>query len=195
MFRPDEAFLLLHWQNEVVEAKGTIGRRGPAQAIEAAGTFARVERALDLAAGSNTAIIHVVFAANEAGSSTSTALNLRASLTDAFQPGSWGVQVPDRLRRPRDTVVTHDTMSALAGTGLADRLREQQVQRVVLCGVSTLLVVVATAFAAADEGFDVTVVSDCCAAPTPEAQHNALAQLAVISTVGTLDELQQSASP
>ncbi|BEP14844.1 hypothetical protein acdb102_31550 [Acidothermaceae bacterium B102] len=187
MFRPDDAFLLLHWQNEVVDPQGTIGRRGGGAAILAAGTFDVLERALDAAVAAGSPIIHVVFTANEDGTCRSAAINLRASLATAFAPGSWGVRVPDRLRRPGDEVVVHDTMSALAGTGLTERLRNRGVVRLVLCGVSTLLVVAATAFAALDEGFDVTVLSDCCAAPTREAQQSALSQLEVIATVRTLD--------
>ena len=61
-----------------------------------------------------------------------------------------------------------------------------------LCGVSTLLVVVASAFAAADEGFDVVVVADCCAAPTPEAQACALAQLGIIAGVVTVSDLENA---
>ena len=145
MFGPHDAFLLLHWQNEVVDPQGTIGSRGGGAAILADGTFDVLERALDAAGAAGTPIIHVVFSANEDGTCRSAAAQPACLARDRLRARLVGAQVPDRLRRPGDEVVVHDTMSALAGTGLTERLRDSALDRLVLCGVSTLLVVAATA--------------------------------------------------
>jgi len=56
-------------------------------------------------------------------------------------------------------------MSAFAGTGLRQLLADRGVSLVALAGVSTHLVVAATAFAASDAGLDVDVLADACASP------------------------------
>ena len=120
-----------------------------------------------------------------AGSCTATARGLRAGARDGFVAGAWGTEVAAGLRGPDDELVSHDTMSAFAGTALAATLRARRIGRVVLGGVSTHLVVSATAFAAADEGFEVAVLADACAAPSAALHESASAQMGAIGEIVT----------
>lgn len=182
---PSTAVLLLHLQNEVLDARGAIGRNGIAAVVTGTGLFERVGRLQDLADAARAPVIHVIFAANSTGSCTSTAPALRRGAQIGFQPGSWGTKIPPALVRSADRVVAHDTMSAFSGTDLATTLRAVGITRVALAGVSTHLVVAASAFAAADLAFDVVVVADCCAAPDADIHRSALAQLSSVAEIVT----------
>ena len=173
--------LLLHLQNEVVDPRGVVGAR-LTRAVDTVALIDVVVEAQGRADAAGVPTFHVVFEAVDR-SCVSTARNLRQGAVDGFVRGGWGARIPERLHRPHDTVLPHSTMSAFAGTSLARDLRERGVEHVALGGGSTHLVVAATAFAAADEGFDVTVVADCCAAPDPAAHRAALAQVGVIGAV------------
>jgi biuret amidohydrolase len=174
------AVLLLHHQNEVVDAEGLIGRTGMAAA--AAGAVDAAEDLAQRARAVGVPVLHVTFAARH-GWTASTARNLRRGAVDGFAAGSWGAAPVARLTRPEDHVLTHDTMSAFAGTSLSALLRTLDRRRVLLAGVSTHLVVAASAFAATDLGYETVVVPEACAAPSASVHDAALAQLSVICEV------------
>ncbi len=177
------AVLTLHLQNEVLDAEGVVGRHGIAAVVTQTGLIANVRQLLARAATAGVPIVHVVFAGNGVGSCSSTAPALRRGARIGFQPDTWGTQVVAGLVQPADRVVVHDTMSAFSGTDLAATLTATGIDRIVLAGVSTHLVVAASAFAAADLGFDVAVAADCCAAPELGTHQSALAQLSSIAEV------------
>ena len=178
------ALLLLHLQNEVVDPDGHVGRRGIGQVVADRGVLATAERARLEFDESGEPVVHVVFERPASSAlQWSTAPHLREPPEEAFVPGGWGSQVPDGLARPGDERVVHHTMSALAGTGLRGRLANEGITAVVLAGVSTHLVVAATAFAASDAGLEVEVIAAACASPTPELQQAGLAICAAVGRV------------
>jgi nicotinamidase-related amidase len=65
-------------------------------------------------------------------------------------------------------VFTKQCVNPFFNTGLMTWLLQRGVKELVLGGVVTNLVVEATARAADDAGFAVTVLEDCCAAPNAE---------------------------
>ena len=183
-FTPDApaALVLLHVQNEVVDAHGAIGGKGLSRRVDDSGLLSRLAAAIAAADSTGVPVVHVVFVAVD-GSCRSSAKGLRAGARTAFVAGSWGTQVAAGLRRPDHLVVEHDTMSAFAGTELAPTLRAQGVRRVVLAGVSTHLVVSATAFAAADLGFDVAAFAEGCVAPDDATHQAALIQMGAVGDI------------
>ncbi|MEQ3554799.1 isochorismatase family protein [Pseudonocardia nematodicida] len=76
-------------------------------------------------------------------------------------PGGWGELV--LTPGPDEPAVVKQHASAFAGTALADRLRERDVDTVVVAGVSTSGCVRATATDALAAGFRPIVVADACA--------------------------------
>ncbi len=108
------------------------------------------------------------------------------------------------LPRPGEAVVGKHHANAFLDTDLLEQLRRAGVTSVVICGMQTHMCVEATARAAADLGFDVTVVGDACATrdlsfdgvdvPAAEVHASTLATLAgtygeVIDTDGVLAAL------
>lgn len=80
---------------------------------------------------------------------------------DRLIPGTWGAEMLAELA-PQfgDTVIDKTNYSAFVGTRLTDLLRAQGWDTLLLCGVTTYACVLATAFSAFDNGFDVVLAKD-----------------------------------
>ena len=83
-----------------------------------------------------------------------------------MRPGTRGVDIHDAVRPLSDeAVVTKADPNAFFGTGLEQLLGELATQELVVLGMMTSMCVDSTVRAAAELGFDVTLVHDACAAP------------------------------
>ena len=82
-----------------------------------------------------------------------------------FLPGTPGAQIHP-LVQPRvgETVVLKHYPNSFRDTGLKAQLDSLGIKRLVVAGMMTLMCVDATVRAAADEGYEVVVLSDACAA-------------------------------
>ncbi len=71
---------------------------------------------------------------------------------------------PEVAPQPGETEITKTTNSAFVGTGLDARLRADGIDALVVAGLTTDHCVSASVRSASDLGFDVTLVTDACAA-------------------------------
>jgi nicotinamidase-related amidase len=86
-----------------------------------------------------------------------------------MRPGTEGVEIhPLVAPEPGETVIEKREPNGFVGTGLADELRRQGVEEIVVAGMMSSMCVDATVRAAVDLGFEATVVHDACAAPDLE---------------------------
>lgn len=82
-----------------------------------------------------------------------------------FRPGTTGSEIHAAVHPdPGEAVIEKNRPNAFVGTGLEAALRAAEVERIILCGAMSQMCVDATARAAVDMGFAVTVVGDACAA-------------------------------
>jgi nicotinamidase-related amidase len=82
-----------------------------------------------------------------------------------FLPGTPGADFHLNVQPlPDETIVQKNFPNSFRETQLLDVLREQQVNRLVICGMQTNMCVDAITRAAADFGFECTVAADACAA-------------------------------
>lgn len=103
---------------------------------------------------------------------------------DAFIDGSDGASVVESLRpSPGEFTIGKRTLSPFASTELGWWLRKRDINTVILAGVVTHYVILATAIAAYDMGLNVVVLSDCCMSGTPESHGVALDILGPIATI------------
>lgn len=94
----------------------------------------------------------------------------------AVIPGSIGMTVSDPATQihqslqpePEESVVTKFRVSAFAGSNLEVILRSQQINTLILSGISTSGVVLSTLREAADKDYVLTVLADACLDPDPE---------------------------
>ncbi|MEP4194381.1 MAG: cysteine hydrolase family protein [Aliishimia sp.] len=82
-----------------------------------------------------------------------------------FRPGTVGSEIHTTVQpAPNEIVLKKNRPNSFVGTGLEAALHDAGVEHVILCGAMSQMCVDATARAAVDMGFAVTVVSDACAA-------------------------------
>jgi len=109
----------------------------------------------------------------------------------AFLEGSRGAQIVDELLPlPGEKVIAKCSLSPYVTTDLTQWLTKRHINTVILAGVVTHYVILATAFASYDAGYSVFVVKDCCMAGTPETHNTALSILDPISTLVTGAEIE-----
>jgi nicotinamidase-related amidase len=83
-----------------------------------------------------------------------------------MKPGTEGVEIhPSVAPAGDEPVIEKAAPNGFVGTGLEDTLRWRGIDQLVVAGMMSSMCVDATVRAAADAGFDVTVVHDGCAAP------------------------------
>jgi nicotinamidase-related amidase len=165
------ALLLLDLQNEMVDPAGKIGSAGLATVVSERCILENARKALDFARGRGHTVAHVRlgFRPDYADALSVAPRIARLKENKAAILGTWGTEFPASLTPVEgELVVTKQCVNPFFNTGLLNWLLHKGVKHVVLCGVVTNLVVEATARAADDAGFAVTVLEDACAAPNPE---------------------------
>ena len=107
--------------------------------------------------------------------------------------GQAGAIHPAVAPQGNDIVIAKHRISAFAGTDLDMILRANEVDTVILMGIATSGVVLATLLDASDADYRVIVVKDCCADQDAEV-HTCLTEkvLARLGTVVSADELSQT---
>src|SRR5262249_55124608 len=80
-----------------------------------------------------------------------------------FFQGASGVIHPGLMPAESDIVVTKNRISAFAGTDLDLLLRAHDIETLVMFGIATSGVVLASFQSAVDADYETVVISDCCA--------------------------------
>ena len=93
---------------------------------------------------------------------------------------------------PGELVFVKRGISALAGTELGPYLRGRGIDTLVLCGYVTHMVVVGTAREAADYGYRVLVLEDCCTSGDMTRHQAAIENMRMISIVTDSAEFKKS---
>lgn len=165
------ALLLLDLQNEMVDPKGKIGGGGLAKIAAERGVLANASRALAAARAAQMMVVHVRlgFRPDYADGLSVAPRVAKLKEHQAAIVGSWGTEFPDAVKPNADElVITKQCVNPFFNTALLTLLMRRGIQRVVLGGVATNLVVESTARYSDDAGFAVTVLEDCCASPNPD---------------------------
>jgi nicotinamidase-related amidase len=192
------ALLVLDMQNELIDPKGKVGSKGFANVvaekrlIEKISTVAGEMRARKLPVvfvrvGFEPGYIDVI-------SRSSRVAHLKEM--KAMVIGEFGTEFPAALAPlPGELVVTKRAVNPFHNTNLLAWLLRNGVERVVLCGVYSHMVVDSTARHADDSGLVVTVLEDCCASPDPEVHRVEMEKiLPVFGTVTTMSNFLEELS-
>jgi ureidoacrylate peracid hydrolase len=105
-----------------------------------------------------------------------------------FAPGSWGQRLVDALA-PADLSVEKVAFSAFYMTRLEWVLRKAGIERLVVAGIVTNGGVASTVRDAHVRDFEVTVLEDGCAAFSRQTHETAVAALAGIARIATVEEV------
>lgn len=103
--------------------------------------------------------------------------------------GDWGTQfLPQAAPLPGETVLTKHRVNAFFGTPLNLILRNAGMDRVAIVGCSTDVGMQTTARAAHDLDYQVTVIGDCCIAPSDEDHRPTLRMLTKVVRITSLEQ-------
>ncbi len=163
------ALLLLDLQNEMVDPLGKIGG-ALAGAVAERNVLGNAKTALEAARAKGMVVgfVRLAFRADYKDSLSVAPRVQKLKALGAAVLGSWGCEFPASIApREDEPIFDKQCVNPFFNTGLMTWLMRQGVERLVIGGVATNLVVEATARAADDAGFAVTVLEDCCASPNP----------------------------
>ncbi len=114
----------------------------------------------------------------------------KAKESKAFELGTWGIQCHNSVDiQPHDSIITKHRVSAFYGTSLDSILHVNQIQHLIITGVSTDMAVQTTARDAHDRDYLITIISDACGAASLETHTSTINQLARIATILTSTNL------
>jgi nicotinamidase-related amidase len=159
------ALLLIDFQRDFGAADGAMARQG--HDITAA--QAAVVKAQALAQAARAASVPVIF--------------VRLISDQLCIAGTLGAAFIGPQPQAGEYIVTKSRFSAFANTDLADHLRGHGIGTTVLAGLTTECCVASTAWAAFEEGLQVTIAADACAAYEEELHRVTLKTLALSGAV------------
>jgi biuret amidohydrolase len=188
----DKALIALHFQNDICHRDGKI----PFAVDRAAGG---VDHFLDAAktliararqAGWHVIHVHIAFRPDYADLPRNCRLFGAVETLGALKRGSWGA-APMQGFEPAsgDVTLVHACNNAFHGTGLDEILKARRVTHVAVAGLATQYSVEHTVRHAADLGYFVTMVRDCCASANKTAAEASFASMAMLADITPLDSL------
>jgi nicotinamidase-related amidase len=137
----------------------------------AAPLLAKVARAIDNARAKQMTVIYAVIGFRKGApevSPNNKSLGARKRGFDAIDMADFMKVHPEIAPQEGDITVIKRRFSAFTGSDLEVILRSLNVQHLVLTGIATGGVVLATLIEATDKDYRLTVLSDCCADPEEE---------------------------
>ncbi|MBI5334278.1 MAG: cysteine hydrolase [Burkholderiales bacterium] len=198
------ALVIIDMQRDFCDSAGYMGRRG-ADVSAAQALVPRIERLRDAARKAGMQVIYTREGHHPGLGDLPPSKRAKTRLAGA-EIGSAGALgrllirgedgwdiVPDLAPGPDEVVIDKVGTGAFYATDLEHRLRVRHIEQIVLVGVTTGVCVSSTAREAADRGFHVLVLADCCAEPDPYMHEIAMDLLQVeggyIATIGESDSL------
>jgi nicotinamidase-related amidase len=159
------ALLLIDMQVDFASPDGAMADRG-ADLDDVPAALAQAQKLADAA---RAAKVPVVFVRLITKPGTESQVAREASQRHGDEAplcieGTSGADFFGTQPRPGEAVISKSRFSAFAGTGLADQLRGQGIDTLVLAGLTTECCVAATAWSAFEQDFHVFIAADACAA-------------------------------
>ncbi|WP_370126405.1 cysteine hydrolase family protein [Streptacidiphilus sp. EB103A] len=177
--------------NDVVHPDGSYAREGYAEQVGSRGVLEQAAAAADLARSQGIAVIHVTVGFSTGYPEWPAGSPVFAPCRDEkrLQLGEWGTQHHEQVRPlPGEVVLAKHRLSPFHGTALDMILRTQGVDRLLLGGVSSDLVVMSAAREAHDRDYRVEILEDATAAANQELHRAALTLLARTATLTSVDQ-------
>jgi nicotinamidase-related amidase len=181
------ALLLMHWQNDLVMPSGKIAGDMPKR-LAAARTIEKTQAVLKATREKGMLAVYVNGSHRPGYPELSPRLSGLASgvaKAGALVRGSWGAEVIDELKPlAEDIIIYNFNPSAFAYTELDLILHNKGITDLVLSGLVTNWVVETTARDAANRGYYVYTLRDCCQGVNDEMHNWSLSN--ILSAVGTV---------
>jgi nicotinamidase-related amidase len=186
-----QALVLIDFINELIAPEGKLSGKGYSEFAERHGTLNKVARLLAYARAQGHSIIHVrvAFSPDYREQPKDSPLFKHASRLGALKLGDWGTKfLPQATPLLDETTITKHRVNAFVGTPLDLILRNAAIDQVVIIGCSTDVGMQTTARAAHDLDYQVTVIGDCCIAPSDDDHEQTLRMLTKVVQVFSLEQ-------
>ena len=184
------ALLVLDLINEIVHPRGKYANEGYLAQVIARRVLENTALAIDRARIAGIPVIYVVVGFSETYAEcpkNSPVLSI-AKQDQRLILGTWATQIHDSLKVAKgEQIVSKNRVSPFFQTNLDLLLRTHSVDTVLLTGVSTEFVILATAMSAHDLDYNVVVLEDATSSSNDERHRAALTilgRIAKISSVG-----------
>lgn len=181
-----KALVALHLQNDICHPDGRIPFAVDRSAGEAGTFLTRCRNMIDKARAGGWIVVHVhiAFAPDYSDLPRNCRLFRAVESLGAVKRGSWGAAPMEGFEPGRDDILlTHRCNNAFEGTGLATLLEQRGVSDVAVMGLATQYSVEHSVRHAADLGYAVTMVRDCCGSANPQAAEASFAAMAMLADV------------
>jgi nicotinamidase-related amidase len=181
-----DALLALHFQNDICHPEGRIPFSLDRNTKEAAGFLDASRRVLSAArdAGWSIVHVHIAFAADYSDLMRNCRLFLKTETLGALKSGSWGAAALAGFEPGDDEIVVMTSgNSSFRRTDLESELHSRGITRLNIMGLATQFSVEHTVRDAADIGFHVRLLADCCASGDMEAHRASLRTLVMLADV------------
>jgi nicotinamidase-related amidase len=179
-------------ENDIVHEDGAFKDFGFAQMVKQNDVLGKTTGLLNAArrAGVKVIYVSVKFRPGHPELNRSAGLFQAVVETNALVEGTWGATIHEAVApKEGEPVITKRSVSAFAGSDLANVLSAAGITTLLLCGVATNFVIEGTARDAVDRGYNVVIVGDCCASVSQEAHDSALTTaLPFLTTITTSEE-------
>ena len=188
----DAIYLVLDMMNDLVHADGPNGKAAYGDQVRKRDLISKTRNAVAKArqAGLHVGFVRVGFSPDYRECPPNSPIFSLAKKNGLFKLGTWGTEVhPDLGRQEEDFDIVKHRVSPFYATSLEAVLRAHGIKRIYCSGVSTNAVVQATVREGHDRDFAVTVLADCCCAPSDEEHDQALQGLKRFCTITTSDDV------
>ncbi len=186
------ALILIDFINEIVHEDGKLASKGYSDFIKNKNIFHNLSSLVRKIREQKILIIHVKlgFSANYIEQPKLSPLFGKANEFKALTLNDWGTEFHEQLDvNTNDIVLVKHRVSAFYATPLDLILKNNNIDTVLIAGVSTDLTVSSTARDAHDRDYTVTIIEDCCAAANQEDHETALLSLKKIANVKSAKEI------
>lgn len=159
-----KALLVLDVINELVHQDGGVGKDGFYQQALQRNILKNLQAVISSARSNSIPVIYVVFGFDSQFNEWSPQSKLFKHVKERRQAilGSWSTSIhEDVAPQPGEYIVTKHRIDPFFNTDLELMLRVNKIEEVYLSGVSSEFVVLATALAAHDRDYKVSVIEDC----------------------------------
>ena len=189
------ALMVLDMMNEIVRADGAWAKMGYGYGPQAEErqVVEKTARAIQKARAAGIPVIYVTVGFSKSYAewpSDSPVFTEEGKKAGLLQLGTWGQDIHEALAPREDEVlVTKKRVSPFYSTFLEVLLRAQGIEELLLCGVATDHVVMATARDGHDRDFKIQVLEDCCAAASQERHEAAIVVLDGVAEITSSSEV------
>jgi nicotinamidase-related amidase len=186
------ALLVLDFINDIVHPDGKVAT--VANYVKENCVIDKANQAIQFARQKNIPIIFVKvgFSANYMECSDRSPVFGKAKQNKALQLNTWGTEFHESLDvKPQDSIIIKHRVNAFYATGLETVLRANQIDTLMICGVSTNMAVATTAYDAHDRDYRVILLEDASGAATRQIQDSTIELLARVGQIVKVAELKK----